>query len=92
MSKEAEHGEAPMPWRFAVGDNVRFTTDVVVTVCHIMPNDRSPSLSVDDVPVGTEGEVIQVEDPQMLCSIFGLAGPNITTIVYLRDDYCLERI
>jgi hypothetical protein len=75
-----------------VGDRVRFTTDVVVTVSHVMPNDRSPSLSRDDVPAGTEGEVIKVENSQIICSVFGLAGPKSTTIVYLRDDYCLERV
>ena len=83
--------EPTMPWRFAVGDRIRFTTDIVVTVSHIILGDSNPSLSVDDVPGGTEGEVIQVENQQMLCAVSGVVGPNTTTIVYLRDDYCLER-
>jgi hypothetical protein len=73
--------EPATPWRFAEGDRVRFTTDIVATVCHVRPNDRNPSLGVGDVPVGTEGDVIRVEHTQMMCSVLGLAGPKITTIV-----------
>jgi hypothetical protein len=85
--------EPATPWRFALDDRVRFTTDVVVTVSQIMPNDPNPSSTLGDVPAGTEGVVILVENRQMIVQAFELAGtdPDSTTIVYLRDDYCLER-